>query len=46
MNGANRMLKQAACPPVGFVDGFGVGVEKVGEYLIDPQGAGGDPKGF
>jgi len=46
LDAAKGMLKQAAGAPVGFVDGLGVGVEKVGEYLIDPQGLGGDPKGF
>jgi hypothetical protein len=28
------MLKQAPCPAVGFVVGFRVGIEKVGEILI------------
>lgn len=32
-NASKTPLKEAACTVVGFVDRFGVGVEKVGELL-------------
>ena len=37
-----RMLEEAACPAIGGVDGFAVGVEEVRELL----GGSGNPKGL
>jgi hypothetical protein len=32
------VLEQTPCPPVGFVDSLGIGVEEVGELIADVSG--------